>query len=68
MYADHIPEWLNQAAQSFSPGESLYHELVRNRTRPVTVNPFHRPGQRPISQVRSPNLNNGFICQIVGPE
>ncbi|KAJ7653579.1 hypothetical protein DFH06DRAFT_1203937 [Mycena polygramma] len=68
MYADHIPQWLNEAARSFSPGESLYHELLRERTRPVTVNPFHRPGQRPISQVRSPNLGNGFICQIVGPD
>ncbi|KAJ7653621.1 hypothetical protein DFH06DRAFT_1474764 [Mycena polygramma] len=68
IYVDHIPEWLNQAAQPFSPSESTYHELIRKRTRPVTVNPFHRPGQRPIPQVRSPNLGNGFICKIVGRE
>ncbi|KAF7373122.1 hypothetical protein MSAN_00520000 [Mycena sanguinolenta] len=68
MIADHIPEWLNEASRSFSPGEAMHQELVRQRTRPVTVNPFHRPGQRPISQVRSPNLGNGFICRLVGPE
>ncbi|KAJ6452511.1 hypothetical protein C8R45DRAFT_1065289 [Mycena sanguinolenta] len=68
MISDHIPEWLNEASRNFSPRERMHHELVRQRTRPVTVNPFHRPGQRPISQVRSPNLGNGFICSIVGPE
>ncbi|KAJ7448976.1 hypothetical protein FB451DRAFT_1147383 [Mycena latifolia] len=68
MCADHIPEWLNNASRSFSPGENMHQQLVRQRTRPVTVNPFHRPGQRPISQVRSPNLSNGFICKIVGSE
>ncbi|KAF7365824.1 hypothetical protein MVEN_00456500 [Mycena venus] len=68
MCADHIPKWLNEASRSFPPGENMHQELVRQRTRPVTVNPFHRPGQRPISQVRSPNLGNGFICRIVGPE
>ncbi|KAJ7258375.1 hypothetical protein B0H12DRAFT_442969 [Mycena haematopus] len=66
MYADHIPQWLKAAPWDSSPGENR--ELVRQRTRPVTVNPFHSPGQRPVSQVRSPNLGNGFICRIVGPE
>ncbi|KAJ6609643.1 hypothetical protein B0H10DRAFT_2193778 [Mycena sp. CBHHK59/15] len=50
MCADHIPEWLNAASRSFSPGENMHQQLVRQRTRPVTVNPFHCPGQRPISQ------------------
>ncbi|KAJ6565797.1 hypothetical protein DFH09DRAFT_1157049 [Mycena vulgaris] len=65
MYADHIPEWLKEASRSFSSDENMYQQLVKQRTRPVTTNPFHRPGQRPISQVRSPNLSNGFICKIV---
>ncbi|KAJ7289740.1 hypothetical protein C8J57DRAFT_434217 [Mycena rebaudengoi] len=68
MCADHIPEWLNAASRNFSPRDNMHQQLVRQRTRPVTVNPFHRPGQRPISQVRSPNLSNGFICRIVGSE
>ncbi|KAJ7290689.1 hypothetical protein C8J57DRAFT_1276299, partial [Mycena rebaudengoi] len=68
MCADHIPEWLNAASRSFSPRENTHQQLVRQRTRPVTVNLFHRPGQRPISQVRSPNLSNGFICRIAGSE
>ncbi|KAJ7676429.1 hypothetical protein B0H17DRAFT_1080023 [Mycena rosella] len=66
MTADCIPEWTKDAAQNFSREENAYHELVRERTRPITVNPFHRPGQRPIPMVRSPNLGNGFICKIVG--
>ncbi|KAF8144672.1 hypothetical protein K438DRAFT_1922363 [Mycena galopus ATCC 62051] len=68
MCADHIPAWLNEASRNFLPGEDMHQTLVRQRTRPVTVNPFHRPGKRSISQVRSPNLGNGFICRIVGPE
>ncbi|KAJ7328730.1 hypothetical protein DFH08DRAFT_883117 [Mycena albidolilacea] len=68
MCTDQIPEWLNDASRNLPPGENMHQELVRQRTRPVTVNPFHHPGQRPISQVRSPNLGNGFICRIVGPE
>ncbi|KAJ7036262.1 hypothetical protein C8F04DRAFT_954028 [Mycena alexandri] len=66
--ADHIPKWLTDTARGLSPDEPLRQELVMQRTHPVTVNPFHRPGQRPISQVRSPNLGNGFICRIVGPK
>ncbi|KAJ7195775.1 hypothetical protein GGX14DRAFT_674326, partial [Mycena pura] len=50
MYADNIPAWLHHAARGFSPWERMHQELVRQRARPVTVNPFHRPGQRPISQ------------------
>ncbi|KAJ7023024.1 hypothetical protein C8F04DRAFT_1306511 [Mycena alexandri] len=66
--ADHIPKWLTDTARGLSPDEPLRQELVMQRTHPVTVNPFHRAGQRPISQVRSPNLGNGFICRIVGPK
>ncbi|KAJ7611312.1 hypothetical protein FB45DRAFT_1120060 [Roridomyces roridus] len=62
---EQIPKWLTEAARAFPPGHDFHQELMRPRTRPVTVNPFHRPGQRPISQVRSPNLDNGFICRIV---
>ncbi|KAJ7510824.1 hypothetical protein B0H11DRAFT_2152257 [Mycena galericulata] len=69
LIADTVPIWTRDAGQEIArTGEpSSAYEYIRPRARPVAVNPFHRPGQRPISQVRSPNLGNGFICTIVGP-
>ncbi|KAJ7154330.1 hypothetical protein C8R43DRAFT_1186383 [Mycena crocata] len=60
-----VPEWLTDAAPRFRDNPDLYHQLVRERGRPITVNPFHRPGQRPIPMVRSPNVGNGFIARLV---
>jgi hypothetical protein len=31
---------------------------------PIMLNPFHRPGQRPIPLHRLPNLENGFTLVV----
>ncbi|KZS88091.1 hypothetical protein SISNIDRAFT_480037 [Sistotremastrum niveocremeum HHB9708] len=47
------------------PDDPLIDNLFKRRAHTVTVNPFHRPGQRPLAHVRSPNLYNGFAVPIV---
>ncbi|KAL6303860.1 hypothetical protein BKA93DRAFT_734251 [Sparassis latifolia] len=54
-----------QASHAFMPGSPHYAALTRTRSRPITVNPFHRPGQRPLPVVRMPNYYNGFAMPLV---
>lgn len=56
----------NQAAQcrSFMPFEAALLDLSKERSRPVTVNPFHRPGKRSIPMYRVPNYYNGFVVVV----
>ncbi|KAH9939853.1 hypothetical protein B0H21DRAFT_29837 [Amylocystis lapponica] len=43
----------------------LADKLLKARPMPITVNPFHRPGQRSMSDQRVPNLYNGFVMPLV---
>lgn len=52
------------AAQMQLPAEYSV-PLLKKRAHPVTVNPFHRPGQRPLPVVRMPNYYNGFAMPVV---
>jgi hypothetical protein len=38
------------------------------RTFPITVNPFHMPGQQQIGSLRLPLLGNGFVTAIFRDE
>lgn len=51
-------------ARNLASGSAEYDKFMRPRSHPVTVNPFHRPGQRPLSVIRMPNLYNGFVIPI----
>lgn len=66
--ASAIPTMRQQYAKNV--GDQSDQTEVRDRllepfTPPITVNPFHRPGQRPIAVVRMPNLDNGFCIPLV---
>ncbi|KZS88092.1 hypothetical protein SISNIDRAFT_460149 [Sistotremastrum niveocremeum HHB9708] len=58
-------EFFAMQCEARFPDPTLLANLRKNRVRPVTVNPFHRPGQRTLPHVRSPNLYNGFAMPIV---
>ena len=62
--ATNLPIMRGAYAQSLEPGSREYDQLMRPRSCPITVNPFHRPGQRPLPVVRMPNLYNGFVIPV----
>ncbi|KDQ11803.1 hypothetical protein BOTBODRAFT_113878 [Botryobasidium botryosum FD-172 SS1] len=39
--------------------------LRKYHPHPITINPFHRPGQRPVAPYRLPNYYNGFAMPVV---
>ncbi|KZP24589.1 hypothetical protein FIBSPDRAFT_918746 [Athelia psychrophila] len=51
--------------EAFGPGSQYYRDIPAPREHPVTVNPFHRPGQRGLPIVRMPNVYNGFVVPLV---
>jgi len=58
-----------RAAQASAVSDPDWHEkLTRKRPHPITTNPFHRPGQRPLPVVRMPNYYNGFCMPVVVAE
>lgn len=58
----------DQAAEcrSFMPLEAAFLDQSKKRSRPVTINPFHRPGKRCIPMYRVPNYYNGFVVVVNG--
>lgn len=67
--ADNLNKMRQTAAEAMPPGAEEYAaRLARPRSHPVTVNPFHRPGQRPIGSIRTPNVYGGFVVSIITTE
>ena len=52
-------------AKSLGGSSRAYSKLMQPSLHPVTVNPFHRPGQRALPVIRMPNLYNGFTILIM---
>ncbi|KAL0955321.1 hypothetical protein HGRIS_004205 [Hohenbuehelia grisea] len=63
-----IPAWREFALRTFEfagmPATGLA-SLRLPREYPITVNPFHKPGQRPMGGTRMPNMINGFAMPVV---
>lgn len=69
----YVPEEGNTSKTATStldiPNPDAYHNTNNGRfVHTITPNPFHRPGQRPISITRLPNMDNGFGMLVVSPE
>ena len=65
---DSFPKIIHHAIPSLGPRMSTaqLEDLVKPRQYPIELNPFQRPGQRPIGSTRLPNVSNGFTIRIVG--
>ncbi|KAG8219968.1 hypothetical protein J3R82DRAFT_973 [Butyriboletus roseoflavus] len=65
---DSFSKIIHHAIPSLGPrmSRAQLEDLVRPRKYPIELNPFQRPGQRPIGATRLPNLSNGFTIRIVG--
>lgn len=65
---DSFSKIIYHATPSLAPRMSTaqLEDLVRPRQYPVELNPFQRPGQRPIGSTRLPNVSNGFTIRITG--
>jgi hypothetical protein len=63
--AKQMPIMRANYAKAFGSGTENFDKLMQPRSHSVTVNPFHRPGQRPLPIVRMPNLYNGFVIPIM---
>ena len=65
---DSFSKIIHHALPSLAPRMSTaqLEDLVRPRQYPIEFNPFQRPGQRPVSATRLPNISNGFAIRIVG--
>ncbi|KZP24904.1 hypothetical protein FIBSPDRAFT_929497 [Athelia psychrophila] len=63
--ADNLPIMRGNFLASLSPGTREHSQLGKPRKHMITVNPFHRPGQRGLPVVRMPNGYNGFVIPIV---
>lgn len=65
---DSFSKIIHHAIPSLAPRMNTVQveELVKPRHYPIELNPFQRPGQRPIGATRLPNISNGFTIRIVG--
>ena len=68
MQRDSFSKTIHNAIPSLGPRMSTaqLEDLVKPRQYPIELNPFQRPGQRPIGSTRLPNVSNGFTIRIVG--
>jgi hypothetical protein len=60
-----LPQMRDSYISQVPKGSNEYIALMKPRKHPVNVNPFHRPGQRPISIIRTPNCYSGFTMPVV---
>lgn len=63
--AENARGMMEKFLEAFGPGTQYYRTFTEPREHPITVNPFHRPGQRGLPIVRMPNVYNGFVVPIV---
>ncbi|KAF7972892.1 hypothetical protein HWV62_16692 [Athelia sp. TMB] len=63
--ADSLPTMKGTYLKALSPATKEYRQLAKPRDNTITVNPFHRPGQRSLPVVRMPNAYSGFVIPIV---
>ncbi|TFY75017.1 hypothetical protein EWM64_g8996 [Hericium alpestre] len=63
--SDSLPRMFASMAAQFRAFPEYAAAAKKQRTHPVTVNPFHRPGQRGLPVVRMPNYYNGFAMPVV---
>ncbi|TFY74497.1 hypothetical protein EWM64_g9515 [Hericium alpestre] len=63
--SDSLPRMFASMAAQFRAFPEYAAVANKQRTHPVTVNPFHRPGQRGLPVVRMPNYYNGFAMPVV---
>ncbi|TFK73086.1 hypothetical protein BDN72DRAFT_762426 [Pluteus cervinus] len=61
-----LPTLRTETARMIGEENAQYSKLMEPFETSIDPNPFHKPGQRCISVVRLPNIENGFCMKLVG--